>query len=218
MTRSKKPNNSTTLDGMYVFLKKYLLLVDAYLEDDISWIIKACRLRPYDLVFDKKRLSPILYTNWFDEFRGILKIQEDKTIKIYYNDITIDYTKIYISDIYHGLSLDKVVKISDLFYLFTGEINSEEFYVISFLGIDNYLRTYIYDGEWKKTSSLMLGLSNLKFIFKNKNMDEFKKLSRNYNIEMPCVSPQSWLSCLPVDEQLLKILEKKHGALFSFLK
>lgn len=38
------------------------------------------------------------------------------------------------------------------------------------MGFDNYLRTFIYDDEWQKSSSLILGLETLQLISNNVDM------------------------------------------------
>ena len=89
---------------------------------------------------------------------------------------------------------------------------------MSFLGIDNYLRTFYYDDEWLRCSSLLLGIHNLQFLIKERE--------NTFNCEVPaakvngppCQGDRSWLSCLPVSGDLRRELETVSNLSFSILK
>lgn len=210
---------SISIDKLYYWLDKHILLAQAYTEiNDLFFIIKACRLKPYSYFQDKSD-KLILHKHWFDEFGNSLYISNKKKIKIVYNDLTISKEYIRYTDLYFGLSLDKVVKISKFAYLCVGvdEDLQEDCALITFLGLDNYLRTYLYlYGEWQQVSPLVLGLSHLKTLAQNRELRHFKELTIKEKTQLPCVAPRQWLTFNPPSKALVNMLEKKHPGLFAF--
>lgn len=207
------------INDLYNGIDKHLLLVEKYIEiENFVFILKACRLKPY-IVFKNQVLlnkKIILYDHWFDEFNTSIKIQKNKAVKIIHNDLSVINN--INTDMYFGLSLSNIVKISKLLYIYLtkDEDTKNDACLLSFLGIDNYLRTYLYFyNSWIPVTSLLLGLDNLKFIFKNCNIKYFKKLNKKNNIKMPCQEGEAWLSYLPANEKLIGELESNID--FSFL-
>ena len=181
----------------------------------LSFIIKACRLRPSGYVIDrdKKELQKL----WFDEYYNSLKITKCKRIKIVYGDLSLDKKKIICTDLYNGLSLDKIAKISKFVHICYGQ--DEDFYqdclVISFLGIDNQIRTYLHIyGEWQQVSPLMIGFKNLQMIFNNIDIKYYREFSVKKTI-LPCHKAKLWLSCLPMNKDFISILNKQCGIVYS---
>jgi hypothetical protein len=208
-----------SLDNLYTKIDNHILLAQSYTEiSDLAFIMKACRLKPYDYFFkDKIRYitkSGRLYRSWFDEYSNTLKIT-NKNISIIYNDLMLDKSKIINTDLYYGLSLNQLTKMSKLICLFAGidEDKQEETIFITFLGIDNYLRSYLYlYQEWQQVSSLLLGMENLKMIAQNREINYFKMLTKKENCPIPCVSFKGWLNCMPMSETLLLDI-KNHSEL-----
>ena len=90
--------------------------------------------------------------------------------------------------------------------------------ILSFLGIDNYLRTkiFIYD-EWKSISSLYLGIDTLMDIAKNKNINGSKELViKKGRVIFHCDAQQAWLSCWPNDD-FLKTIRNQSELTYSIL-
>lgn len=213
---------SPSLDNIYAQLNKHILLAQSYSEiKELFFIIKSCRLKPYSYILEDKNNKLILHNHWIDEFNNSLHITKNKKIKLTLNDLSIDKDKIICTDLYYGLPLDKILKISKLVYLSTGkdEDTFEDCCLISCLGIDNYLRTYIYMyGEWSQVSSLLLGLKNLKTISKQIDIDNFIELNNKENIVLPCISGRAWLVCLPATDEFLQLIEKQCEIIFPFFK
>ena len=202
-------------------INKTILLAKGYTEiDELPFIIKACRLRPYDYIFNRKRFNKLqLCRHWVDEYYNSLKIT-GKSLKITLNDLMLDKTKITCSDLYYGLTIDKIVKISKLAYVMVGrdEDLNENCCLISLLGIDDYLRTYLLlYGEWQQVSPLMLGIVGLKDIEAYLDIKHFKKLLNRKNSTIPCVKPLAWITYMPANKKLINTIERYVGIDLSIL-
>ena len=208
-----------SLDNLYFKLDKHILLAEAYTEiSKLSNIIKMCRLKPHSL-FNNKDFKLILHNWWVDEFGNSLKITPNKKVKLTFNDLSIS-TTIICTDLYYGLPLNKIVKISKLAYICIG--HDEDLYkenaIISLLGIDNYLRTYMYMyGEWKQVSPLLIGFENLQLLSANCDMRYFRELTIKKNMPLPCVSATQWLTSIPVNKIFMSIVGRKYDDFFDFL-
>jgi hypothetical protein len=207
---------SPSLDAIYAQLDKHILLAQAYSEiGGLVFLIKSCRLKPYNYIQDKNA-KLILHTLWVDEYNNSLTITKYKKLKIIYNDLRLSYN--ICTDLYYGLSIEKVAKISKLAFIFAGKDEDmlQDYFMIAFLGIDNYLRAYTYMyGEWRQVSPLLLGLKNLKTIGKNAGIDNYLELKIKDNIPSPCISPQAWITYLPASSEFLQILDKQHDVVSS---
>jgi hypothetical protein len=195
-------------------------LAQAYTEiEELSFIIKSCRLKPY-LYLEDKEPKTILYKWWVDEFGNSLKITKNKKLHITYNDLAIDREKIVCTDLYSNLEISKIFKISKLAYMSVGieEDFYQDSYMISLLGMDDYWRSYLflYD-EWVQVSPLLLGTETLKLIFQKKELLHFLQFDKKNNMPMPCLSATQWLTYVPLSDDLLQLLEKEHQPLLSIL-
>ena len=212
---------SPSLERLYAQIDKHILLAQSYTEvNELMFIIKACRLKPYDFVFKGRNTKLVLHKQWFDEYGNTLNIIKNKRIKITYNNLLLDRDSIVCTDLYAGLSLDKMAKMSKLVFLCAlkeEETFATQFFV-SFLGLDNYLRTYVcLDGEWSQVSSLCLGMKSLKTIARNTDLKYFREFSSKENAPLPCVSAREWISFMPPSEEFLQILGKEYDDSLSFL-
>lgn len=214
----KSPN----LDRFYLNINKTILLFQSYLEmPEIGFIIKSCRLKPYSFFFENNKNKLSLQSKWFDEYGNSLTILKKKKVKIICGDLQIDKSKILCcTDMYSGLTINNVAKISKTILVNYGY--DDEFYqdcfLISFLGIDNYLRTYLYMfGELKQISSLLIGLRNLKSIHIN-SVNDFREFKIKENNVLPCQEYKTWLSSLPMSEEFSNILEKQCPIAFQTIK
>lgn len=209
------------LSTIYSKINKQISLVEAYTDlPGFANIIKACRLKPCDYVFGSKNSNIILQNWWFDEYSNSLKLV-NKKIKITYNDLKLNKSNIINTDLYSGLSIDNVIKISKLIYICAGI--DEEFYQpcyhITFLGIDNYLRSYLYMyGSLNKIAPLTLGIPNLKLLNDHKDIKYFSNFSNKKINPIPCLQPETWISCLPVHNNFMQEIKIKHNIIYNLLK
>lgn len=213
--------NNHNLEYMYGYLDRYIALIEGYTEiSNFANIIRACRLKPYPLFSRRDATYKLtLKRHWIDEYGNSLKIV-GKNPKIIFGDLNIPEYKNICTDLYHGLSLYNKIKISKLAYLCYGR--DEDLYqdciIISLLGIDNYLRTYLYlYGEWMQVSPLIIGINQLSFLFKYQNVN-FKELVLKKNIPIPCNDARVQVICLPADERVIKSLETQCDVVYSILK
>lgn len=208
---------SPSLESFYYKINRSVLLTQSYTEiENLAFIIKACRLKPKTLFFNNEKYSLKLYQEWFDEFGNILKIIKTKKIDIIYNDLSIIDNKI-ATDLYYGLSVDKIVKISKLMHLIIGKDEaSDKVFIITFLGIDNYLRSYLFmDNEWTVVSPLILGINRLRNIIKRSDIKFFHELKYKKDNMIPCQVATEWISYIPVANNLIEIIKEKNDIDFS---
>lgn len=213
---------SPSIEWLHAKLDKQIRLAQAYTEvQELEFLIKVCRLKPYNYVFEKRSNKIALYRWWFDEFGNSLKIVKNKRIHIIYNDLQLDKNKIVSTDMYYGLSLDRIAKMSKLVFICIGKDEDlyEDCYLITFLGIDNHLRSYLFwYGEWQQVSPLLLGMKWLKFIGSHLDIKHFSEIKNKEKIPIPCISSQMWLSYLPVNGDFLSLLNKQCEAVSLILK
>jgi len=148
------------------------------------------------------------------------RIIKNKKIKIIYNDLNLDRSQIVCTDLYYGLSVDKIAKMSKLMFL--SSMKEDETYhdqmFVTFLGLDNYLRSYVnLDGSWLQVSPLCLGMRALKNIARNLDLRFFRELISKENAPLPCASARSWLSSMPPGKEFLQLMMKEYNQKLSFL-
>lgn len=201
---------SPSIDSFYIDINDHVNLVESYTEiNNIATIIKACRLKPHDYLFKQKTSKIKLFKWWIDEFNNSLYLNKD--IEIVYNDLKSNKT--ISTDLYYGLSINKIVAISSLAYICAGkdEDTYEDFAIITFLGLDDYLRSYMFMyGEWTQVSPLLIGIDNLQNLFKGVGTSYFQKLKNKKNSGMPCEEIETWLTSLPVSDDFITDLNKQY--------
>ena len=209
---------SPSLDHLYVKLDRHIRLAESYTEiKGLSFIIRACRLKPRVYFHEKKSRNIILYREWFDEFGNTFNLVKKK-IDIRYQDLSLRGKHVPCTDLYYGLSVDRIAKMSKLAYVFAAKDSDtyQDCYMIALLGIDNYLRTYMYlYDEWRQVSPLRLGLNNLKLLAKRRDLKYFCELEKADNSIMPCVSGRTWLSFMPASYHFRDLIGKDHDKLVS---
>ena len=209
---------SYSLDFLYGKINQSIILAQSYTEiPELSFIIQSCRLKPYSYVFEKKHHRTVLYRWWFDEYGNSLRLVE-KNLQITYGDLALQRDKIISTDLYYGLTLDKINKISQLVYLCVGkdEDQYQDCGLVSFLGLDKYWRTYLYwYGEWQHVSPLLIGLDHLKWSYHNQTI---LHPINDKNIPLPCLTGESWLCCLPASQQFLDMIKKHYEWLLPTLQ
>lgn len=201
---------SPSIDSFYIDINDHINLVESYTEiNNIATIIKACRLKPHDYLFKQKTNKIKLFKWWIDEFNNSLYL--NKEIDIVYSDLKSNKT--ISTDLYYGLSINKIVNISSLAYICAGkdEDTYKDFAIITFLGLDNYLRSYMFMyGEWAQVSPLLIGIDNLQNLFKGVGTSYFQKLKNKKNSGMPCEEIETWLTSLPVSDDFIADLNKQY--------
>ena len=212
---------SPSLEWLHAKIEKSIKLAPAYTGiDELEFIIKSCRLKPYDYVFKERKNQTILYDWWFDEFGNSLFLNGKKP-SLTYNDLKLDRKKIVSTDLYFGLSLKKIAKMSKLVHIIAGKDDDEyqDFYLITFFGIDDHLRSYLYMyNEWQQVSPMLMGLKNLKFLAKYSDIKYFFETTNKENSRLPCVSEWGWISCLPASPVFVTALHKQSETLSDILK
>jgi hypothetical protein len=198
-------------ENWYSRLERQIKLFEAHMEvKEFSFIAKSCKLKPYDIIYKKAKFDLNLHKHWVDEYGNSIVIGRNGKLKIEYNSLLVERNKIVNTDLYYNLSLDKVVKISKLAYIFCGkeDIQEESCIYLSFLGLDNCLRCYYYmHQEWRQVSPLCIGLFNLKMIANNLDIKYYLTFkSNNLNLPPYCISGTGWITSLPMPEAILKEL------------
>jgi len=211
---------SPSIERLYSTLNRHIKLVESYTEiEGLAFIIKACRLKPYDYVFGNRDNKLILHRRWFDEFGNSLIINEKK-VKIIYNDLKLDRDLIVCTDLYYGLSLENIAKISKLVYLVAGKDEDllQECYLLTFLGIDDHLRSYLYwYGSWQQVSPLIMGMKSLTLLLDHKDTKYFHQIGNKENSAIPCVQGKSWISFMKPSPGFLDIIRGQYNLLLPIL-
>lgn len=213
---------SPSIEWLHAKLDKQIKLAQSYTEiEELEFIIKACRLKPYDYIFEERSDNIVLLRWWFDEFGNSFNISKKKQIKITHGDLRLDREKITCTDLYYGLALDKIAKISKLVCLIAGKDEDlyQDCFLLTFLGIDNHLRSYLYwYGEWQTVSPLLMGMKALKLIENHKDIKYFHQVGNKENSAIPCVSGETWLSYLPPSQGFLDIVKRQYSWLLPIFK
>lgn len=201
-------------------LDKHIKLVESYLEiKGIASVFKACRLKPYKFV-PKDLNKLILFNKWVDEFGNTIEVKKNK-LHFIYNDLTVDHSKIVSTDLYYGLSISNIAKMSKMVHLVSAkdEDMGQPYYSLSFYGLDNYLRTYIYlYGKWHQVSPLLLGVTNLLTIIDNSDINYFRQLNNKEKTPIPCQKIEQWLVSLPIGTSFMSRIENDYQELEGLFK
>lgn len=215
-------NRIVGIDTFYLKIKKTILFVKGYTENKyLAFIIQMCRLKPYNILINGYDEKITLHRKWVDEKGNSLKIIKNKRIRIILNDLSIDRKKLTSTDLYEGLAIDKIASMSRCAFILQGK--EEESYkthvVISFLGIDNYLRTFVYeDGLWIQFPSLYLGMKVLKYMAIYHDIRYFKNLGLKETVIYPCTKQQTWLTCWPPGKDFVSLMEEQDNPVLELYK
>lgn len=209
---------SPSLERLHAKLSKQIKLVQSYTEiEGMEFIIKAARLKPHDYIFSDRDNKIILHKWWLDEF-GNSFIIDDKKVKIIYNDLKLDRKQIISTDLYYGLSLDRIAKMSKLVYVVCGKDEDlyQDCYLLTFLGIDDHLRSYLYwYGEWQQVSPLLMGMKSLQLLVEHLDIKYFNQIGKKENDALPCIGGETWISYLPPNDNFVDLLKNNHEVLFQ---
>src|SRR6185295_2676581 len=109
--------SSSNIERLYAKIRQHILLAQSYTEiGELAFIIKSCRLKPHSHIFEGKNNKLTLHRWWFDEFGNSLKIVKNKRIKLIYNDLSLSRDRVVCTDLYRGLSIDRIAKTSKLIH------------------------------------------------------------------------------------------------------
>lgn len=212
---------SPSIEWLHAKIDKNIRLAESYTEiPELGFIIRSCRLKPYEYLFEKREDKIVLYRHWFDEFGNSLKLVKNKKIQIIYNDLGLDRSRITNTDLYYGLTPDRTAKMSKLVHILTGKDDDlyRDCFSLTFLGIDNHLRSYLcLQDEQYPVSPLLLGLKTLRFIAKHSDIKYYLSANKE-NCTLPCVSAKAWLSYLPVSSSFLSEISKENDTITEVLK
>lgn len=205
------------LNSFYEKINTQIKTTAAYAEiESLEFIIKSCRLKPYP-----KNSQANHYKKWIDEYHNSYCINDNKIFKETYNDLEID-VNMSTSDLYYGLPLDKIYKISKMMFLYIGkdEETREDLIVISFLGIDNYWRAYyIQKDEIMNCSPLVIGFDMMDDIYKNLDIKYYTeiKVKQDIILECDCDTDKAWLSYCPPHQDFLDVVKEHNEFAYEFL-
>lgn len=180
-------------------------LIEAYTErKNLAKVFKMCRLKPSEILFDNCTEKLKVYKIWVDEFRNSISII-NKKIVLKYNDLS--FKKVISTDMYYNLSIDKIAKISTFAFCIYGKTDeNEDCCLITFLGMDKYLRTFLYLDEWAQVSPLLNGIENLLFLSRKIKARQLANFKNRKGAMLPCAAPKAWLTCLPCKEGDARLL------------
>ena len=212
---------SPSIEWLHAKIDKQIRLAESYTElEGLEFIIKACRLKPCDYIFEERNNGIILQEKWFDEFGNSLSLKKKK-VQIVHNDLILDKNKITCTDLYYGLSLDKIAKMSKLVHLIAGKDDDlyQDCFLLTFLGIDDHLRSYLYwYGEWQTVSPLVMGIKNLKVIASHADIKYFQKIENKEKSAFPCISGEAWLSYLPPGQSFITMIKQQYEILLPIFE
>lgn len=210
-----------SIESFYVDFEKHVQLVEAYTEKDgVAFLIRMCRLRPYDIVYKKYSEELILHRHWIDEYGNSLFILNKRNFSIKLNDLNLDRAKLVNSDLYGQLTVDRVLKISKVVYSLFGR--DEDFLaphaVIASLGLDDFCRAFVYYcGEWKAYPPLYLGAWLLRKIGQVPEEKGFRKLFNSKPLIYPCAEQIGCIGLWPPSNQFISFLQGQDETIISTL-
>ena len=185
----------------------------------LEFVIRACRLKPAD-IFSNYSTKIVLHNNWIDESGNRLEITSKKKVKVHLNDLNINRKSLVTTDLYENLPLNKISKISCLAFFLVGkdEDMDEDHLLVSFLGIDGFLRSFCYIyGELHKVPNLYLGYKVLKTIMEHRDIKFFKELKIKENIIFPCIRQLAALSYWGPSKNFVSLIEGWNDSAFTLL-
>lgn len=212
------------VDSIYTDLKNSLALIEGYTEiKNLAFILKACRAKPFKYTYESKLKKAILYDHWIDEHHNSIYLKNKKIIPLF-NDISLLKYPSINTDLYSGLDIYHVMKISKFVYVYYGldEDYHTPYLHINFLGIDDYLRSFVYlYGDLENISPLTLGMFHLQILARNRKIQTYKKfnvLLRKKWSPYPCQETSQWLTCLPAPENFFSDLKIQCPILYELFK
>ena len=184
----------------------------------MEFLIKSCRLKPYNYYFNNSKNKIVLHRKWFDEYGNSFFLNL-KDVEILFGDVQMIGKNQALSDIYEGLGILQVKKISKLCCLLELTILENKVIYVSFLGIDDYLRTFVINESVEKISSLYLGSSIIEQIYSNLDLKYFKTMKiKKSMLPMHASSARGWISFMPMHSDFKKIINDNFEQISSIFK
>jgi hypothetical protein len=148
------------LEKFYRNIDGSIKLIAAWIENNtLEKIIKSCRLKPYSVFTKKIKTETRLEKYWVDEYGNSLVISNEN-INVILNDLAIEKDIKISTDLFYGCSIEYFIDNGKIFLIIDN--------IISILGEDQYLRSFIFDERWISVSPLILGIDILHNLFDHK--------------------------------------------------
>lgn len=209
-----------SLEKFYARFSKLIALAASFTEKpELSKIIRMCRLKPYNVIFEGHGKELVLHYRWIDEYGNSLIINQDKSLEIKLGDAVLDRSRLVETDLYGQLSVEKISSISNFLFFLDGkdEDTLMNHSILSFHGIDSYLRTFVtIYGEWCRYPSLFLGIETLTSIVDNLSLGSYKEINVN-RVIYPCDSQRAWLTSWPTSNDFVSIMGKQNESVVTLL-
>ncbi len=208
----------------YNKIKKHIAFASINMNDaSIDFIIKCCRLKPYNLLFNKSKFSYSFYieNKWIDEFGNSIYFTKNKKIKVKINDLQIDKSQLINTDMFFAQSIKTTAKNSKIVCVVIGkdEDTNSEYYQLLFLGNDNFLRGYYYIyGRWHRNiSPLEFGIKTIRYMAVNLNIKTFAKLPKIIKPIFACSKYDVYIGALPAQKTFANLINRKSKILTNII-
>lgn len=176
-------------------INKLKSLANTVMEDSVfADIINYCSLEP-DIIKYKYKFVP----NWSDHFGFTLSLENKKKPEIKFTKIN----KTLNVDLYSGLNLHQVLKITDKICIVKAEDNilNKKITIYLCLCADKKIRAFIdYNNSITRASPLIIGYENLYDFLKNKETIHWIKKENNIEINFDNVN--IYYSIYPIPKDL----------------
>lgn len=196
------------LEELYARLEQHIALAVGYCEvPTLPFIIRACRLKPHRMLHQAPKSRLLLHKQWVDEYGNSLYLEGANKLKVVLNDLSIDRSKLISTDLYRGVPVEKISRISRLAVLLMGK--QEDYCLLSLLGIDDHLRTFIWwRGRWEQCSSLLLGNRLLQYLSQNLELEGHQELEGDVLALHRSKKQGLWLTQWPPRQEFMSIVKE----------
>jgi hypothetical protein len=134
-------------------------------------IIRSCRLKPSSVFDPNFQFSAKLEKHWVDEFGNSVYLDSGHT-KIIMGDIGINADSKNCTDLFYGNAIKTISENSKVAFIASGTniLSGGDLFLVSFYGVDEYIRTFIFtQSRWIRVSPLTMGINTLTLFFNNVN-------------------------------------------------
>lgn len=160
------------IEKFYRKIKGHLKLLTAYTDNPtLPKIIRSCRLKPHSIFEDGFEFTTKLENHWVDEFGNSLYLTSS-SMQLKLGDLSVNKNARNCTDLFYGNSINVTGKNSKFALIAAGTelLSDNDFYLVSFYGIDEYIRAFIFTPPvWTRVSPLMMGTNTLEKFFSSIN-------------------------------------------------